>query len=380
MPKIPLILALLSVSLCTVTLGQAGSKAAPVSRTPSPPVYHVSFERREPAEGVDPTGAFQLPFQCTSDGTFFMNFVGGVPAGAGIKPPLLPPMLLTSVSPSGHGHTFRLDQVPELFISKQEDHFASDSEVIFLVRGAREKNPVKRTIQWKDGSQSEYEDNAAPQHLYVLSFTRDGEYRRTIEIDDSFYVLHVGVFPSGMFLALGFDQKDKSPRLAMLTPDGRLLKSLSVPADDLPQSMVSGADAPAPHAIVPTELVAVEHSILIVVQNSTSFPLLEVTEGGEIRAIHPKLGKDTQIRAVAPSDRNLYVITGAENNKRDSDGTIYELSYEDGTALGRFELANGRLGSEATCVHDGKFLSVDLEDGKIIPLVGSAEPSGTAAR
>ena len=289
-------------------------------------------------------------------------------------------MLLTSVSPTGHGHTFRLDQVPELFISRQEDHFASDSEVIFLARGARENKPVKRTFQWKDGSQSEYEDNAAPQHLYILSFTRDGEYRRTIEIEDSFSILHVGVFPSGMFLALGFDQKDNSPRLVMLTPDGRLLKSLTVPADDLPQSMVSGADAPRPHAIVPTELIPAGHSILVVVQNNTSFPILEVTEGGAIRAILPKLPKDTQIRAVAPSDRNLYVITRTEYDKRDSDGAIYELRYEDGTVLGRFELPDGRQGSELACVHDGRFLSIDFEDGRIIPLVGSAEPSSTAAQ
>ena len=87
MPKPALVLALLSASLCTVTLGQAGSKTAPVSRPPTPPVYRVSFERREPVEGVNATGALQLPFQCTSDGTFFVNFIGTVPAGAGIKPP-----------------------------------------------------------------------------------------------------------------------------------------------------------------------------------------------------------------------------------------------------------------------------------------------------
>jgi len=213
---------------------------------------------------------------------------------------------------------------------------------------------VKRTFQWKDGTRSEYEDNAAPQHLYVLSFTRDGEYRRTIEIEDSFSILHVGVFPSGMFLALGFDQKDKSPRLVMLTPDGRLLKSLTVPADDLPQFMVSGADAPHPHTIVPTELIPAGHSILIVVQNNPSFPLLEVTEGGSIRAIHPKLPKDTQIRAVAPSDRNLYVIRVRDTTNATPMVLSTSCRYEDGAVLGRFELPDGRQGSEVACVHDGK--------------------------
>ena len=376
MPKAALVLALLSASLCAAALGQSGSKPAPVSRHPATPLYRVSFERREPVEGVNATGALQLPFQCTSDGTFFVNFIGTVPAGAGIKPPLFPPMLLTSVSPFGHGHTFRLDQVPELFISRQEDYFASDSEVIFLVRGARENKPVKRTFQWKDGSQGEYEENAAPQHLYILSFTRDGEYRRTIEVEDSFYILQVGVFPSGMFLALGFDKKDNSTRLVMLTADGNLLKPLTVPADDFPQAMIAGADAPHPHAIVPTELVSAGHSILIVVQENTAFPLLEVTEGGAIRAIHPKLPKDTKIRLVVPSDQNLYVVTSTENDKRDFDSAIYELNPEDGAVLGRFELSDDRQGSQVACVHDGKFFSFVFGDGKITPLVGSAEPVG----
>lgn len=379
MPNPALILALLSASLCTVSVGQSGSKkAAPVPRAPTPPVYHVSFERREPVDAVNATGGFQLPFQCTSDGTFFVNFIGTVPAGAGINPPLFPPMMLTSISASGRGHTFRLDQVPELFISRQEDYFVSDSEVIFLIRGARENKPVKRTFQRKDGSQDGYEENAAPQHLYMLSFTRDGEYRRTIEIDDSFSILHVGAFSTGMFLALGFDKKDKSPTLVMLTADGTILKSLTAPAGDLPRSMITGPDAPHPHAIVATELIPVGHSILMLVQNDAAFPLLEVTEGGEIRAIRPKLPSDAQITAVAPSDRNLYVITSKENDKRDVGGAIYELSPEDGAVLGRFELPDGRQGSSVACVHDGKFLSMDIEDGKIIPLVGTAEPSGTA--
>ena len=185
-------------------------------------------------------------FQCTSDGTFFVNFISTVPAGAGVQPPMFPPMLLTSVCVSGEGHTFRLDQVPELYNTFEKYHFASDSEVVFLVRASRENKPE------------------SPRHLYLVSFARNGEYRRTSETKEAFSILQVGVFPSGTFLAFGYDEEDHSPKLAMLSADGELLKSLAIQSDDIPKSLISAVDAPHPRAIVPTELVPSEHSILIV--------------------------------------------------------------------------------------------------------------------
>jgi hypothetical protein len=70
MPKPALILALLSASLCTLALGQAGSKAAPVSRPPTPPVYRVSFERRKPVEGVMLPGLSNCLFNAQAMGLF----------------------------------------------------------------------------------------------------------------------------------------------------------------------------------------------------------------------------------------------------------------------------------------------------------------------
>jgi hypothetical protein len=378
MLKSTLTCVLLAAPFCTQTLGQTGSKAAQLQQPASSSVYRVSFQRGEPVEGANATGALQLPFQCTSDGTFFVNFIGSAPAGTGIKPPRFPPMLLTSVSLSGQGHTFRVDQAPELFVSTQEDYFASDSEVILLVRGARENKPVKQTFRWKDGTQGEYEENSAPQHSYLLSFNRDGEYRRTIEMDDSLSILHVGVFPSGTFLALGFDKKDKATELVMLTADGSFLKSLKVSADDLPESMITGAGSPRPHSIVGTQFVPAGHSILIVVQRDSAYPVLEVTEGGAVRAIHPKLPQGTQIKAIVPSDRNLYLITNTEKNESDSDAVISEVDPQDGATLGRFELSHPVRALDIACVHEDKFLSFDFSNGKIVRLIGSPEASTTA--
>ncbi len=356
---------LVATILPVAAWGQSASAASPS--------YHVSWERQKAVSGIGDTFALQLPFECTSDGTIFVSFVGTTPADAGIQPPLVPPLQLVSISPAAHGQVFRLDQVPELYISREIDHYASDSEVIFLVEASRENKPAKQTVPMKDGSHREFTDNAGEKQLYILTFSRDGEYRRTTEVEETFRIQHLGIFPSGTFLAFGFEEKDDSPKLAMLKDDGTLLKFLQISKGDVPESMVSGADAPHPHTIAPTQLVPEGRSILVV-QNDTTFPLLEVGEGGALRAIHPKLPKGDQIDAVIPSDRNLYIIARPGNAKRADAGVVYELSPDDGAPLRRFELSDGRRAAyEVACIHDGKFLSIDYGDGSVIPLVGSPE-------
>ena len=218
MHKPALGLAILLSATLPAALAQTGSTAASAAA----PVYRVSFVRGDAVPGISATGAIKLPFQCTSDGNIFVSFVSTVPANSGLPPPPPgpPPMLLTSVPWAGRGQTFRLDQVPELYISSEEDHFASDSDVIFLVRASRENKPVKQT--YTVGSyHGESASNTAEQHLYIVTFSRDGEYRRTIEIGDAFRILQIAVFPSGTFLAFGYDTKDHSPKLAMLRRTAR---------------------------------------------------------------------------------------------------------------------------------------------------------------
>ena len=239
---------------------------------------------------------------------------------------------------------------------------------------SRENKPEKRTVSWgKEGAKREYTVNAAKQHLYIVSFSRNGKYKRD-EIEDAFSIQNIGVFPSGIVLAFGFDKSDDSPKLAMLKEDGTLLKFLEIPKGDAPGSMVGGHDSPSTGVIAQSELVPEDRSILIV-QNQTTFPVLEVSEGGTIRAIHPKLPKDQQTEAAIPSDRGLYVIASPETKERGSAGVIYEINPEDGSLLRRFELSAALNASNVACIHEGKFLSLDYGGGQVMPLLGSAEPA-----
>jgi hypothetical protein len=160
----------------------------------------------------------------------------------------------------------------------------------------------------------------------------------------------------------------------MLKEDGTLLKFLEIPKGDAPSSMVGGNDSPRRGVIAQSELVPEGRSILIV-NNKTTFPVLEVSEGGAIRAIHPKLRMGEQIEAAIPSDRSLFVIVSPETIERGSGGVIYEVNPQDGSLLKRFELSSDRTPSDMACIHERKFLSLDYGDSEVVPLFGSAEPA-----
>jgi hypothetical protein len=347
--------------------------AAANPQSGSAPLYRISFKRGDAIPSLAATPAIKLPFECTGDGTIFISFISTTPANIGTPPPppIAPPMVLTSASPEGVGHTFRLDRVPELHISSEVDHYASDSEVVFLVRASREIKPIKRT--YSVGSyQGEYTSNAAEQHLYILAFSREGEYLRAAEIEQEFSIQRLGAFPSGALLAFGFGGKDHSPKLVMLKEDGALLKSLEIPSGDAPEQL--GVSRGRGFTVAQSDLVTVGRSIIIV-QNKTTFPLLEVSEGGAVRAIHPKLPDGDRIETVIPSDRGLYLIAVAKNEQQSPSEVIYEANPASGAVMRRFELSDLQTPSDMACIHDGKFLSIDYSDGKVVPLVGSTEPA-----
>jgi hypothetical protein len=269
--------------------------------------------------------------------------------------------------------------VPNLYISGEEDHYVSHSEVIFLVRASRENNPVKRSYTVGD-YQGETTVNAAEQHLYVVTFNRNAEYQRTVQIGDSFQIQKIGLFPSGSLLAFGFDKSDYSAKLAMLKADGTLLKTIDTPKDgDAPPSTIGGGGASptSRHSTAPSQLVPEGHSIVIA-QTQGGHPLLEVSEGGEARVIRPKLPETEDIEGLIPSDHNLYVIAASKTEPTDPHSSIYEIDPADGTLMRTYVLGGGVAADALACVNDGKFLSIDYGEGGVVPLVGSAEPASTA--
>ena len=324
------------------------------------PHYTIAFKAGEPVPGVGAALAIRLPFECTSDGTAFIDIVQS--AGTGGRPSNLakfwPASLLTSIGLSGEAHSFPLNQVPDLHDISEMGHFATNSKVLFLLRAAPGNGPVLSASgqpQWAD------------HHNYVLTFDRDGTYQRKMQLDDGFQIQGVGLFPTGDYLAAGFDEHTSVPKLAILKDDGSVLEYLTIPKGGMPDSVYgTGAEAKARN-IKPVQLVGREHSIYLV-QDSTDFPILEVSESGVIRAVQPKLPKGFRIRAFVPGDENLYVREDGKENE------IYELDAQTGAVLKQLAVG-GQPADYVACVHERKFLSFRSTETTLVPLVGTAEAS-----
>jgi len=206
-------------------------------------------------------------------------------------------------------------------------------------------------------------------------FSREGEYKRATPVADEFSILKIGMFPSGTLLAFGYDRKDHGPRLVMLKEDGTLLKSLEIPKSDAPASMVSDSNAPHPHSIAMSQMVSSDHTIIIY-QTEGDYPLLEISEGGNVRAVRPLLPNGEQTESLIPADKNIYMVARSDRQKGNSDAIIYEVSPSDGALIRSFKLGDGpKTPDSVACINDGKFLSIDYGNGKVVPLIGTAEPA-----
>jgi len=281
-----------------------------------------------------------------------------------------PPIeVLVSATLSGEAHEFRLDQLHDLDDAKQKTHYATDSELAMLVIAAPEDKEGKESFVTSDGVKHEVAANVAERHDYLVIFDRDGTYRKTIQLDDAMALLRVGVFASGNLLAFGFDRVDRSPKLALFNSDGSLLRFLEIPKGDVPTSMLRSQDSEGKGPAVfvaPTQFVPYRDSI-IVVQNETRFPLLDVNEAGAVRAIKPKLPQGVRVDSLIPSDANLYALGEGK------DHSIFELNAEDGSVVRRLQTEKAE-DTVVGCVHDSKFLSFEHSQGKLVPLLGTTAP------
>ncbi len=159
--------------------------------------------------------------------------------------------------------------------------------------------------------------------------------------------------------------------MAFLANDGIVLKSLSVEKHSIRESALEkNQDPKGPEVVAPVQLLPHGDSI-IVVQNRTAFPLLEVHDGGEMKTIRPKLPKGERINSLIPSGGSLFARVG------DSDAAlIYEREAQAGDLLRRIVIGDDESGHNIACVHEGNFLSFehDWQHGQaLIPLLGTAE-------
>jgi hypothetical protein len=359
---------LFAIGLAQSATGQGAVESKTKKPSAIPPLapWRISFQRGEAIAGFKAAPALKLPFQCTSDGTVFVSM---------IDPALIVDIAdyshlpLTAISPSHAITTFQITRLDELYDVREIDHYASDSEIVFLVSAAKENKQTKQKYMGGDGSKSEDTFNIAPQHTFAVIFDRDAKLKSVVQLDDAFHVQQLGLFPSGLFLAYGYSEIERSPKMAMLDGDGVILKYLQLEEGVMSdRAFNKGPKTTNPEVFLnPVQFVPLGRSILMV-QNKTKFPLLEVTEADALRVIRPKLPDGARINFLIPSDENLFALAGAAD-----EGSLYELNPRNGSLLRVFTIENAASSAEVACVHEGNFLSFEHDAGALVPLVGTAE-------
>lgn len=360
---------LLVLQSCIFVHAQNRLKGGASAHKASVPLFRISFEPGEPIRGLSTVPILVLPFECTADGTVFVGMLDPSPI---IDPADIRTRFLTSISKLGETHIYRVAAVPDLYDLSEVSHFVSDSQVVFLVRAAREDKRERLKLTQPPGAAAASEVNTAEHHEYIVTFDRRGEHRDTIQIDSGFHTNQVGAFPSGNYLVYGFDETTRLPRLALLNRNGTILKELLLDKNLIRKTAIDdGSQSGTPGLISPVQFVPRGDSLFFV-QNKTDLPIIEVGESGNVRVIRPILPKGEKILSLLPSDGNLFVRVSDVQN-----GSIFEISTDKGELIREFKPGDNEGGHNVACISQGQFLSFqhDWQHGKaLIPLFGTPEP------
>jgi hypothetical protein len=372
--------AFLVVATVTSWARQRGEPSVGES-TAAASIYEITFKQGEPVKGVGAAPAFRLPFQCTPDGTVFITTVQPLSAGGSATDTLSRnPLLLISIAPSGEAHSFPLNPLPDLYDVHQISEAGSESKVVFLVSALDEKGQEEGTGGDRNGRRHSAEGWSG-RHAYLIAFDRDGHYQKKTQLDPAFRITHISPFPSGSFLAYGYDESDYSPKLAMLKDDGTLLKFLDLPKGEVPKSLrrtEDGSDK-GPRAYLARAEFFPQGQYIYFLQPNSDYPLLRVSAAGAIESIKPKLPDGHRIETLIPSDEGLYaIIRDWGSPGKPGEESVFELDDQGGAPLRQLQMGKGESAYELACVYGDKFLVFHHGEGQLIPLVGTARASREA--
>lgn len=202
--------------------------------------------------------------------------------------------------------------------------FVSDRTVAMLTEAQKNPGPTSPA------------DNAY--YPLALLYTRDGTFQTAIAPPQGFEASGVGVFDSGNVLLIGMD-KDKRTQFHVFSPDGTLTKSFTLFDEDFNKG--PGREAKQPMrdllpsgALAFVQLTAYGHNLLINPQ-TTSEPILEVSESGLVRSTFVKLPANMTLDQLLDASGNSWLFKTFVNLKKDPPtmpaGPIIQVNSQDGT-------------------------------------------------
>ena len=111
--------------------------------------------------------------------------------------------------------------VQELYDLREVEHYASESQVLFLLEAARENKITKQEYVTSDSAKHELTGNSAERHFYIVSFHPEGKIRKD-RPDWGRFLASCRLVYLKCISSTALDKIDPGTRLAMLKDDGTL--------------------------------------------------------------------------------------------------------------------------------------------------------------
>ena len=193
----------------------------------------------------------------------------------------------------------------------------------------------------------------------------------------------------GSFLTIGSDPNN-TLKVALLDSGGQLLRYIEFPkekqttAEKSVSSSLGVTASPDFAAMILsgfTSLFPFQDSILYV-RDRSGAPIYEISAGGEARAVKIKAPEGYAVEYLLPSDRNWFVVSTEQGKFSEAKSVVYEIDPSNGQSLRRYlvegaghtkSISEGQ--SDLACFHEGEFISVRHQDGKLTVLHGMPVPA-----
>ena len=285
---------------------------------------------------------------------------------------------IVSLDPKG-GHYFSLSSVPEVYdVTLLRGFFASESLVGVLVNGTRD-NAIK--IPQSFPSDSGVKPRAiytGVHHDYLVEFDVQGNYKKAIELPDSYHFWHFEALGNDDLLALGYDKINPGPQLFILDSSGQVKRNLQIPdrlVDD--PVLYDGQSSDVTKQVVAETSMnwwnfALARNKVILYKARTNDPIVEIGSGGVARDISVDYPEGYVLDSIVPANDRWIVrfrkgaIEDAATSGKPIEATsyvLYEADPVDGTLLRQFEIS-GPFYSIA-CEHDGVISAFSVQEEKV---------------
>lgn len=119
---------------------------------------------------------------------------------------------------------------------------------------------------------------------------------------------------------------------------------------------------------------------VLYVRGRSGAPIYRISPGGEARVVRITAPEGYAVEYLLPSDRNWFVVSAEQGKFTDARSFVYEVNPSSGEFLRRYvvegsghtkSVSEGQ--SDLACFHEGAFVSVRHQDGKLTVMHGTPD-------